>query len=58
MRNLPARVVGTVVATRDRGAAAIEYGVMVALIAAVIISTVAVLGDNLTMTFNRIVISL
>jgi pilus assembly protein Flp/PilA len=58
MRNLPARVVGTVVATRDRGATAIEYGVMVALIAAVIISTVTVLGDNLTMTFNRIVISL
>lgn len=58
MRNLPARVVGTVVATRERGATAIEYGVMVALIAAVIISTVTVLGDNLTMTFNRIVISL
>lgn len=58
MQNLPARLVGTVVATRERGATAIEYGVMVALIAAVIISTVTVLGDNLTMTFNRIVIGL
>jgi pilus assembly protein Flp/PilA len=58
MRNLPARVVGSVVATRERGAAAIEYGVMVALIAVVIISTITVLGGNLSTTFNRIVIQL
>jgi pilus assembly protein Flp/PilA len=58
MRNLPARVVGSVVATRERGAAAIEYGVMVALIAVVIISTVTVLGGNLSTMFNRIVIQL
>lgn len=58
MRHLPARVVGSVVATRERGAAAIEYGVMVALIAVVIISTVTVLGGNLSTMFNRIVIKL
>jgi len=58
MRNLLARVVGSVVATRERGAAAIEYGVMVALIAVVIISTVTVLGGNLSTMFNRIVIQL
>ncbi len=58
MRNLPARVVGTVVAGRERGATAIEYGVMVALIAAVIISTVTVLGGNLSSVLNRIVIAL
>lgn len=58
MRNLPVRLVGTVVATRERGATAIEYGVMVALIAAVIISTLTVVGDNLTMTFNQILIGL
>ena len=58
MRHLPARVVGIVVAPRARGAAAIEYGVMVALIAVVIISTVTVLGGNLSTMFNRIVIKL
>ena len=58
MRNLPARIVGSVVATRERGATAIEYGVMVALIAVVIISTVTVLGGNLSAVFNRIVIKL
>jgi pilus assembly protein Flp/PilA len=58
MRNLPARIVGSVVATRERGATAIEYGVMVALIAVVIISTVTVLGGNLSTMFNRIVIKL
>lgn len=58
MRNLPVRLVGNVVATRERGATAIEYGVMVALIAAVIISTLTVVGDNLTMTFNQILIGL
>ena len=58
MRNLPARIVGSVVATSERGATAIEYGVMVALIAVVIISTVTVLGGNLSTMFNRIVIKL
>lgn len=58
MQNLPARVVGTIIAGRERGATAIEYGVMVALIAVVIISTVTVLGGNLSTMFNRIVIKL
>lgn len=58
MRNLLSRIIGTVVAGRERGATAIEYGVMVALIAVVIISTVTVLGGNLSSMFNRIVIAL
>jgi pilus assembly protein Flp/PilA len=58
MWNLPAKVIGTVVAHRDRGATAIEYGIMVALIAAVIISTVAILGGNLSGMFSRLAVQL
>jgi pilus assembly protein Flp/PilA len=41
-------------ATRDRGATAVEYGLMVALIAIAIIGAVTLLGDNLTSLFNSI----
>ncbi len=54
MSNLPARVIGTIVVNRERGATAIEYGIMVALIAAVIVSTVAVLGGNLSGMISRV----
>ena len=37
----------------DRGATAVEYGLMVALIAIVIIAAVAVLGTNLNDIFNN-----
>ncbi|PKQ21465.1 MAG: Flp family type IVb pilin, partial [Actinobacteria bacterium HGW-Actinobacteria-5] len=47
MKNLPAKIVGTVLAKKERGATAVEYGIMVALIAAVIITIVATLGSNL-----------
>jgi pilus assembly protein Flp/PilA len=40
-------------ATRERGATAVEYGLMVALIAIVIIVAVAFLGTNLSGIFNR-----
>ena len=37
----------------DRGATAVEYGLMVALIAIVIIVAVKLLGTNLSTLFNR-----
>jgi pilus assembly protein Flp/PilA len=38
----------------DRGATAVEYGLMVALIAMVIVTAVALIGANLTVVFNTI----
>jgi pilus assembly protein Flp/PilA len=39
----------------ERGASAVEYGLLVALIAAVIIGTVQILGGKLDAAFNKIV---
>ncbi|SES43740.1 pilus assembly protein Flp/PilA [Pedococcus cremeus] len=41
-------------ATADRGATAVEYGLMVALIAIVIIVAVSLLGNNLSGLFNKV----
>ena len=38
----------------DRGATAVEYGLMVALIAIVIIVAVTLLGGNLSNIFNKV----
>lgn len=38
----------------DRGASAVEYGLLVALIAVAIIAAVTLLGDNLADTFNYV----
>jgi len=38
----------------DRGATAVEYGLMVALIAVVIIVAVTLLGTNLSSMFNKV----
>ncbi len=38
----------------QKGATAVEYGLMVALIAAVIITVVSLLGSNLNTTFNDV----
>ena len=38
----------------ERGATAVEYGLMVALIAIVIIASVTLLGTNLDSRFNQI----
>jgi pilus assembly protein Flp/PilA len=38
----------------DRGASAVEYGLMVALIAAVIVTAVTLIGTNLTSIFNAV----
>ena len=54
MKNLPAKIVGSIVAKKERGATAVEYGIMVALIAAVIITIVATLGTNLTNLFSGV----
>jgi pilus assembly protein Flp/PilA len=40
--------------TDDRGASAVEYGLLVALIAAVIITAVTLIGTNLTSIFNSV----
>jgi pilus assembly protein Flp/PilA len=41
-------------ATAERGATAVEYGLMVALIAIVIIVAVSALGGNLSGLFNKV----
>lgn len=38
----------------DKGATAVEYGLMVALIAVVIIGAVILLGDNLSVIFDSV----
>ena len=38
----------------ERGATAVEYGLMVALIAAVIIAAVILLGDNVSSVFDSV----
>ena len=43
--------------TREEGATAVEYGLMVALIAIVIIAAVTLLGTNLSNLFNTIATS-
>jgi pilus assembly protein Flp/PilA len=44
----------TRLATRDRGATAVEYGLLVALIAAVIVVVVKTLGTNVSTAFTSI----
>ena len=39
---------------RDRGATAVEYGLLVALIAAVIVAVVVVLGQQVNNAFNSV----
>ncbi len=45
-------------ATAERGATAVEYGLMVALIAIVIITAVTLLGGNLSALFNNVATSI
>jgi pilus assembly protein Flp/PilA len=58
--NLYANLVALLAVTSDRlkreekGATAVEYGLMVGLIAAVIIATVVILGDQLNVLFQKI----
>ena len=45
-------------ATSDEGATAVEYGIMVALIAIVIIVAVIALGENLRSVFSTVATNL
>jgi pilus assembly protein Flp/PilA len=38
----------------ERGASAVEYGLLVALVAAVIVGAVTLVGGNLQQTFNYV----
>ncbi|MFI2565931.1 Flp family type IVb pilin [Paenarthrobacter sp. NPDC018779] len=40
--------------TSEKGATAVEYGIMVALIAVVVIGAVTLIGTNLDLTFDKI----
>lgn len=42
----------------DKGATAVEYGLLVALIAAVIVTTVGLLGDEILAAFNDVLTAL
>ena len=42
----------------ERGATAVEYGLMVALIAAVIVGVVAALGTQLKAIFNTVLVAI
>jgi pilus assembly protein Flp/PilA len=44
----------TRITTRDKGATAVEYGLLVALIAAVIVAIVLVLGRQVSNAFNSV----
>ncbi len=44
----------TRLAARERGATAVEYGLLVALIAAVVITTVVTLGEQINTAFTDI----
>ena len=58
MRSRLVRFQSNVAAIRDdRGATAVEYGLMVALIAIVIIGAVTLLGGNLNSLFNTVATS-
>jgi pilus assembly protein Flp/PilA len=51
---LRVRDFGTKVAKRSEGATAVEYALMVALIAVVIIAAVTLLGSNLRSRFSQV----
>ena len=51
---LRVRDFGRKIARRDEGATAVEYGLMVALIAVVIIAAVTLIGTNLNEKFQEV----
>jgi len=53
MTRLPA-VITTLFHSRERGATAVEYGLLVALIAAVIVVVVATLGTQISTAFQSV----
>ena len=57
MKKLEEKILGLYLKLKysERGATAVEYGIMVALIAAVIITTVATLGTKVLSAFQKVV---
>ena len=53
MTKLAAKIQTRLNVARDKGATAVEYGLMVALIAVVIIIAVLTLGNKLSSLFNN-----
>lgn len=49
---------GSLEAKKDDGATAVEYGLLVALIAAIIVAVVAVLGKQVSTAFGKVVTAL
>ena len=54
MTKLAAMIQSRLLVARDKGATAVEYGLMVALIAAVIVVAVTALGTNTNATFTNV----
>lgn len=54
MTKLASKLQTMINARGDRGATAVEYGLLVALIAAVIVTVVALLGGQINAAFTKI----
>ena len=54
MTKLAAKLQTKLAVQKDKGATAVEYGLMVALIAAAIVATVGALGEQLNTLFTEI----
>ena len=54
MTKLAAKIQARLNVARDKGATAVEYGLMVALIAAVVIAGATILGTATGNTFNNV----
>jgi len=54
MKKLVQALARALVITNEKGVTAIEYGLIAALIAVVIITAVTLIGSNLSTTFNTI----
>ena len=54
MTKLAAKLQARLNVARDKGATAVEYGLMVALIAAVVVAGATLLGTNSGDTFNNV----
>lgn len=58
MTKLAAKLQTALAVRQDKGATAVEYGLLVALIAAVIVGIVATLGTQISGAFQKIVTAL
>jgi pilus assembly protein Flp/PilA len=58
MTKLAAKIQARLNVARDKGATAVEYGLMVALIAAVVIAGATILGTATGNTFNNVAVKI